>query len=125
MRAPPSCGPREGESEERDRERPVLRIFIERGVMVVGLRSTLAGGVAAMQDFIHAIVGGRLSDYARRPRLRLCAVCCVSLLSSVNSADTCVSVMGLLSLGELAMGGNGAVAAHSRFRCGVCVIGGR
>jgi hypothetical protein len=39
----------------------------------------------------------------------------------VNSVDTYVSVMGLMSLGELAMVGNGVVATHSRAGGGVLV----
>jgi hypothetical protein len=39
----------------------------------------------------------------------------------VNSADTYVSVKWLLSLGELTMGGNGAIAAHSRTGGGALV----
>jgi hypothetical protein len=35
--------------------------------------------------------------------------------------DTCVSVKWLSSLGELAMGGNGAIAAHSRTGGGALV----
>jgi hypothetical protein len=77
--------------------------------------------VSRRQGFPELPSRGRLSDCARRPCLRLCAVCCISLLSSVNSADTGVSVMGLLSLGELAMGGNGTIAAHSRAGGGVLV----
>jgi hypothetical protein len=54
--------PAERDRGKRDRERPVLRIFIVCGVMVVGLRSSLAGGVA---------VDVRLHPRHRRGRSRL------------------------------------------------------